>query len=56
MGMFFSCPVEEEDVSAEARLPAAPGDGNVGGPAVLKAPLGSKKLLFEGSLIFKWEQ
>ncbi|CAN6185021.1 unnamed protein product [Urochloa humidicola] len=49
MGMLFSCPVEEED--------APPGCGNAGAePEVLKAPLGSGKLRFEGSLSFKREQ
>ncbi|TKW36050.1 hypothetical protein SEVIR_2G414700v4 [Setaria viridis] len=56
MGMLFSCPVEEEDVPAEAGVPAPPGGGNAGEPAVLMASLGSGKLRFEGSLSFKREQ
>jgi hypothetical protein len=57
MGMLFSCPVEEEkDVPAEAPLPAPPGRGNAGEPAVLKPPMGSGKLRFEGSLILQREQ
>ncbi|PAN15026.1 hypothetical protein PAHAL_2G458900 [Panicum hallii] len=56
MGMLFSCPVEEEDVPAEATGLPAPGCGNAGEPAMLKASLGSGKLRFEGSLSFKREQ
>ncbi|RLN36031.1 IQ domain-containing protein IQM2-like [Panicum miliaceum] len=55
MGMLFSCPVEEEDVPAEAVGHPAPGCANAGEPAVLKASLGSGKLRFEGSLSFKRE-
>ena len=57
MGMLFSCPVEEEDVPAEAPagLPAPGCAANAGEPAVLKASLGSGKLRFEGSLSFKRE-
>ena len=55
MGMLFSCPVEEEDVPAEAAGLPAPGGANAGEPAALKASLGSGKLRFEGSLSFKRE-
>lgn len=56
MGVFFSCPVEDDNPTEDGLPALAPGSGNAAEPTVLKSSLGSGKFRIEGSLSFKMEQ